>query len=67
LNPVREAALRDFSAENILKRSGMGAAEGALGGLMGADTVNAIGRTGFGHWRRPSSLSLVYLGRYGLP
>jgi hypothetical protein len=46
LNPVREAALRDFSAENILKRSGMGAAEGALGGLMGADTVNAIGRTG---------------------
>jgi hypothetical protein len=46
LNPVREAALKDFTAENILKRSGMGAAEGALGGLMGADTINALGRTG---------------------
>jgi hypothetical protein len=46
LNPVREAALRDFTAENIMKRGGMGAAEGALGGLMGADLVNVAGRSG---------------------
>jgi hypothetical protein len=45
-NPVREAALKDMTLANILARSGMGAAEGAIGGFGGADIINAMGRSG---------------------
>jgi hypothetical protein len=45
-NPVRKAALADDTWENRIKRGSYGAAEGTLGGLLGADTVNAAGRSG---------------------
>jgi hypothetical protein len=45
-NPVREAALKDMTLVNILARSGMGAAEGAIGGFGGGDMINVMGRTG---------------------
>jgi hypothetical protein len=45
-NPVREAALKDMTLVNILARSGMGAAEGAIGGFGGGDMINVMGRSG---------------------
>ncbi len=45
-NPVREAALKDMTLVNILARSGMGAAEGAIGGFGGGDIINVMGRGG---------------------
>jgi hypothetical protein len=47
-NPVHEGALRDYTLANILKRGSMGAAEGVIGGLGAADTINFLGRSGSG-------------------